>query len=1762
MKKAVWKKGISIVLAIVMMMAMIPTFDIPVLAGDKTGDDGVANQGFIVPVTHQKTVPDGYTGIYTAQDLDNIRNNMSGKYILMNDIDLSGWGNWEPIGYYNPSAFHTTANSFTGTFDGNGYIIKGLTIIRSITVATQGCNALFGYALNAVVKNVGMVDTNIDITTSASVSIHAAGLIAFGYGYQNEFSLENCYSINGRINVSGNHQNTAGGIIATNTGNYSDINKTYAKDCYNTGMVRVSGGTINDAGGIIGEITSFLVENCYNVGSISSSGSYSYGGGIAGSMSGRINNCYNLGNITAANYCGGIAGSFSTGGITNSNNCYNLGGITARPATGVTAYAGGISGISGTGEHANCYNIGKIDAELTGSSSAYLAGIFGRSEATDVYVSSPNNSFKLENCYNAGMLGTGSGKYRSGLIGVHRRSASISKRYNSLINCYYINDAASYVYSGLSYFDKVENVATLTDSQMKMASSFSGFDFNMVWGIASGINNGYPYLRGTPALDPLSFEALDPDDALNFIRFLYNDSGKLNSSLSDGDIKANNYYKLITGQYYNNPEKEEATRIAFLLFVYAQLNHHIESSSYMLEYTRLNLQNYFEKKLSGMKDIPEQEYNTYVNNLLGNIEEAIVDGLTGVAAKTTGIYITEDVIDTLELVQGGYKQIMGLPSKIENFVDTAVAAINFAFSPLAAELTGRYSYFNSYLDLRPLKDTSKEAFQLAMDYNFFAIQENTYWALGFMYCIPGVKAWAECRDILDCWAEFVYQLEQSVSAAPPTNPLQAISLNKTASTLNKGQTETLSVLYNPADTTDDTTVTWSTSNSNVATVNNGVVTAQNPGTATITAKVGTKEATCIVTVNKTNQATLTITNPGTKTYGDAAFQLSTGTTGSGTGSVSYEYVSGPGSVTSGGIVTITGAGSIVVKATKAGDDNYNAVTSANLIIIVNKANPTVTWPTGLTVTFGQTLSVVTLPSNGAGIFKWTTPSDAVGAVGIRAHNMTFMPTDGNNYNTITQNVNITVNAAPITNAVINVTAPVTAIAPSTSASGTGNFAIGTVSWTPGDNPFQGSKKYTATVTLTANTGYTFTGMTGATINGHTATVSNNTGNTVTLSYQFAATNAATVTGIQIVSQPAKLSYTYNEALDLTGLSVKLIYNDGTDETIPFENFATKNITTNPTNGTVMTMEYIDTAIEVSCGNQSVSTNNLMVKALTHAEMPNITSHPDDRTVNLSDAVTLSVAANVSKGTLSYQWYENTSRTNVGGTTILGATQSSYTAPTGTAGTKYFYCVVTNTDNTVTGSKIATAVSNVVSVMVHEHIYGEYITSIEPTCVLPGEKYRICSVCDHEDTQTIDALGHDFKDEWTVDIPANCTEPGSKSLHCTRCDTKDDILSLPAIGHTFGDWETITSATCTDGGAEKRVCSVCVYVETRNIDPTGHTWENDFTVDKAPTCTENGSKSIHCSVCDAVKDSTVIPAAGHTFGAWEIITSSTCTDDGAEKRVCSICNFAEIRNIDPTGHTWENDFTVDKAPTCTENGSKSIHCSACDAIKDSTVILATGHIFGEWEAVSSSDCIDNGAEKRICSACGFAETRNIDPFGHEWQSDFTVDKAPTCTENGSKSIHCSACDARKDSTVILATGHIFGAWIVTTPATATTAGIRSHSCSVCRKTETERVEPLTQNNSNPSVKKQLSKPKGLILTAKKAKWKNVANNNGYTLQVKQGKKVLYKVNIKKNKKSYTFTKKQCKKFEKGKKYTFTLVAKGTGNYKNSKTAKSKARIIKK
>ena len=285
------------------------------------------------PVT---AVPDGYIGIYTAKDLDNIRNNLSGKYILMNNIDFSSHENWSPIG--------TSETPFTGELDGNGYSIENMTIT---TVQEEQFNAgLFGYIKNATVKNLTIDKGKIDVSADKGVY---AGLVC-GYGLSSEFSN---VITDGNININTKGISSVGGIVGYHYESFADKGTTAIEQCSNHTEIAVSASINNEGiydqiwiGGIVG-YTNAAVSRCSNYGSVSlgldkvdDDFSSSNLGGICGYTFGAVTDCYNTGNVTANGvdsiYAGGISGYWET--EKSISNIHNIGEITAS-STGEDAKA-------------------------------------------------------------------------------------------------------------------------------------------------------------------------------------------------------------------------------------------------------------------------------------------------------------------------------------------------------------------------------------------------------------------------------------------------------------------------------------------------------------------------------------------------------------------------------------------------------------------------------------------------------------------------------------------------------------------------------------------------------------------------------------------------------------------------------------------------------------------------------------------------------------------------------------------------------------------------------------------------------------------------------------------------------------------------------------------------------------------------------------------------------------------------------------------------------------------------------------------------------------------------------------------------------------------------------------------------------------------------------------------------------------------------------------------------------------------------------
>ncbi|WP_343256383.1 family 43 glycosylhydrolase [Ligaoa zhengdingensis] len=103
----------------------------------------------------------------------------------------------------------------------------------------------------------------------------------------------------------------------------------------------------------------------------------------------------------------------------------------------------------------------------------------------------------------------------------------------------------------------------------------------------------------------------------------------------------------------------------------------------------------------------------------------------------------------------------------------------------------------------------------------------------------------------------------------------------------------------------------------------------------------------------------------------------------------------------------------------------------------------------------------------------------------------------------------------------------------------------------------------------------------------------------------------------------------------------------------------------------------------------------------NARRPIISTQPKDVTVIVDTEAELSVEAMVKdSGVVTYQWYSNTTDSNVGGTEIAGATSASFKPSTAEIGTFYYYVVITNTNADAVGSeKTAFVTSDVATVQV-------------------------------------------------------------------------------------------------------------------------------------------------------------------------------------------------------------------------------------------------------------------------------------------------------------------------------------------------------------------------------------------------------------------------------------------------------------------------------
>ena len=216
--------------------------------------------------------------ITTAQQLKqladevNAGDSKSGKTVLlMNDIDLSVYPNWSPIGTLKPNTSQVSY-PFSGVFDGQNHTISNLTC----TSNTNGYAGLFGN-FDGTVQNLILRDVQI------TVEGQAAAVVCENYKGQ----VLNCAMIGGSVKG----KSVAGGVVCYNRGT--------VENCYATGDVTsLSGGRICYAGSVVGyNYTEGTVQSCYAAGRVESE---EHAGGAVGGNYGTVQNCVALGQSVSA----------------------------------------------------------------------------------------------------------------------------------------------------------------------------------------------------------------------------------------------------------------------------------------------------------------------------------------------------------------------------------------------------------------------------------------------------------------------------------------------------------------------------------------------------------------------------------------------------------------------------------------------------------------------------------------------------------------------------------------------------------------------------------------------------------------------------------------------------------------------------------------------------------------------------------------------------------------------------------------------------------------------------------------------------------------------------------------------------------------------------------------------------------------------------------------------------------------------------------------------------------------------------------------------------------------------------------------------------------------------------------------------------------------------------------------------------------------------------------------------------------------------
>ncbi len=306
----------------------------------QAGNNFSTKQGSGGPVYDYTVITSlGTAGSTTGTDLQGINGALGARYALGADIDASATSSWNSGAGFVPLGTSTTR--FTGTFDGLGHTISGLTINRSTSAGV----GLFGNTgTSSLIANVGLLGGSVRGQTKTGALVGwSQGLIDNVYATTNVVGTAS--ETGGLVGLS--HQGSIRNSHASGTvsGNFSvgglvGWNQTTISNSYATGTVTA---TSQRVGGLVGDmLNGGSISNSYASGNVSSTNQQV--GGLVGfwnsnGVAASISNSYASGTVSGTSNIGGLVGykdataggtianSYATGAISGTSNLGGLVGL-------------------------------------------------------------------------------------------------------------------------------------------------------------------------------------------------------------------------------------------------------------------------------------------------------------------------------------------------------------------------------------------------------------------------------------------------------------------------------------------------------------------------------------------------------------------------------------------------------------------------------------------------------------------------------------------------------------------------------------------------------------------------------------------------------------------------------------------------------------------------------------------------------------------------------------------------------------------------------------------------------------------------------------------------------------------------------------------------------------------------------------------------------------------------------------------------------------------------------------------------------------------------------------------------------------------------------------------------------------------------------------------------------------------------------------------------------------------------------------------